>query len=770
MKIGLNKRQYELITELVKKEIDEQGGDTNSEPNPGTSQTQSGGTGYPEVGKWESGVTRGPANQIKVTKWSDVVGSTLKRSKANQLKESILSEQIAPFYSPKFENGKIVGYEYDQGGPLSNGKPKGSVDVSSLSNSLIKDPKNPPKTISYQDMDRYYWSQPRLDPKIFNANKKETYLGKKRPTPPTPSYEYLKKNNPSGTIMTPERSKKIQSKNRFGDFIIWSYDSLVDGYMEGYQRDLNQKFEFEDDMWLQSNRGITKDEETRYFERKTSTGESVPKGFDPKKYPEYLSKKSPLENRLKVLTKKVLSHGKLTDTEIKEVDFIKEKLIDLKNEYWSPLFSYGITPEEKKLYDERIKEAENQYREEYKNIFGNYPENKVVEPNPNAPKIDNTKIIKSTYVLEDPKQLELLKNKNETIKNINFIFGKDDWYKDVGMFGQAFDEWWDKYGTIAQIIGNVAIVVASGGIAGFIEGAAIGAARIVGIQLLRSGTVRAMTPYVADALFNSTVGTYQMSRNDKIGALISLMCTVIPFVSYAKNVGKISVKESEGLLKLLNTVDFGDAESMRKAVASMSDTQRYVFRNAMSLSKEGIKANHDILLKIAAEGFKKSGVEVAKAPFRIWAKPIFKVFAFEGGPPTLVNFIDAFANLFPNMGITFTPIEMTEIKNFLKEELKNLTVPQVIHITNELSKPEKVKNIKNVEDLKSETVKQILIAKEMNNQDLIEHAKTLGLPEDFYINLKKYENVSIVDIMRKKREQESIKNNTEPVKSPNEKN
>lgn len=48
---------------------------------------QSGGSGYPEVSKWESGVTRGPANQVGITKWSDVVGANLKRSKANQLKE-----------------------------------------------------------------------------------------------------------------------------------------------------------------------------------------------------------------------------------------------------------------------------------------------------------------------------------------------------------------------------------------------------------------------------------------------------------------------------------------------------------------------------------------------------------------------------------------------------------------------------------------------------------------------------------------------------------
>jgi hypothetical protein len=42
---------------------------------------------YPEVSHWESGVTRGPANQIATkSNWSDVVGSTLSRGKANPLK------------------------------------------------------------------------------------------------------------------------------------------------------------------------------------------------------------------------------------------------------------------------------------------------------------------------------------------------------------------------------------------------------------------------------------------------------------------------------------------------------------------------------------------------------------------------------------------------------------------------------------------------------------------------------------------------------------
>ena len=59
---------------------------TAQAPTAGTSSKQSGGQGYPEVGKWESGIERGPANQVGVTKWADVVGSKLTRGKSNQLK------------------------------------------------------------------------------------------------------------------------------------------------------------------------------------------------------------------------------------------------------------------------------------------------------------------------------------------------------------------------------------------------------------------------------------------------------------------------------------------------------------------------------------------------------------------------------------------------------------------------------------------------------------------------------------------------------------
>jgi hypothetical protein len=87
MKIIITEKQYDLLLgDIETSDIDEQS-DNPSAAQPTTGTSSSGSKeGYPEVGKWESGVTRGPSNQVGVTKWSDVVGSTLTRGKANQLK------------------------------------------------------------------------------------------------------------------------------------------------------------------------------------------------------------------------------------------------------------------------------------------------------------------------------------------------------------------------------------------------------------------------------------------------------------------------------------------------------------------------------------------------------------------------------------------------------------------------------------------------------------------------------------------------------------
>ena len=89
MELCITETQLKMLVKnsLKTKELGEQEEPVNPEPKSGTSDKQTGASGYPEVGKWESGINRGPANQIGITKWSDVVGVTPKRGPANQLKE-----------------------------------------------------------------------------------------------------------------------------------------------------------------------------------------------------------------------------------------------------------------------------------------------------------------------------------------------------------------------------------------------------------------------------------------------------------------------------------------------------------------------------------------------------------------------------------------------------------------------------------------------------------------------------------------------------------
>lgn len=72
MNIQVSETQLSMIAEKYK-ELGEQSDGT------GTSSTTAG------ANKWESGVSRGPANQIGVTKWSEIVGSRITRGRANPL-------------------------------------------------------------------------------------------------------------------------------------------------------------------------------------------------------------------------------------------------------------------------------------------------------------------------------------------------------------------------------------------------------------------------------------------------------------------------------------------------------------------------------------------------------------------------------------------------------------------------------------------------------------------------------------------------------------
>jgi hypothetical protein len=69
-----------LMKEYTFPDMDKTDGEVGEQEDGGAS---GGGPGYPPVTKWNSGVQRGPANQIGNTKWRDSVSPN--RGKANTL-------------------------------------------------------------------------------------------------------------------------------------------------------------------------------------------------------------------------------------------------------------------------------------------------------------------------------------------------------------------------------------------------------------------------------------------------------------------------------------------------------------------------------------------------------------------------------------------------------------------------------------------------------------------------------------------------------------
>lgn len=102
-----------------------------AQPETGASDEQKGTQGYPEVTTWASlnKITRGPANQIANTKWSETVGSTLNRDVANQLKEQQKME--APYQRPSV-NPKIPVDKWSTSPSLTPPKSQLPPDIAKL--------------------------------------------------------------------------------------------------------------------------------------------------------------------------------------------------------------------------------------------------------------------------------------------------------------------------------------------------------------------------------------------------------------------------------------------------------------------------------------------------------------------------------------------------------------------------------------------------------------------------------------------------------------
>jgi|TARA_B100001093_G_scaffold503828_1_gene558751 hypothetical protein len=74
MRIVVSEKQLGMLASYQSDLDEQESGDTGGS-----------GTTAGSKGQWETGVSRGPDNQIGLTKWSDIVGSKISRGKANPL-------------------------------------------------------------------------------------------------------------------------------------------------------------------------------------------------------------------------------------------------------------------------------------------------------------------------------------------------------------------------------------------------------------------------------------------------------------------------------------------------------------------------------------------------------------------------------------------------------------------------------------------------------------------------------------------------------------
>lgn len=83
--IGMARKPIDIDTLIdIFKELSVKKDEFIEQDDAGGGDTSGGGSaGYPSVTKWETGVTRGPANPVGNTKWRD--GYKITRGKANTL-------------------------------------------------------------------------------------------------------------------------------------------------------------------------------------------------------------------------------------------------------------------------------------------------------------------------------------------------------------------------------------------------------------------------------------------------------------------------------------------------------------------------------------------------------------------------------------------------------------------------------------------------------------------------------------------------------------
>jgi len=557
-------------------------------PTAGTSSKQAGGQGYPEVGKWESGVTRGPANQVGITKWADVVGSKLNRGKANPLKEihytkkefALLIEQTMPFYD---KTGKFF-----MGGPMN--KPQDAIDANDLFPN-IKDGKYPttvdPKIIqSYLSYNGFSQFNPDNKDRLAVGN---IFRSNKSQISPELS-KYFAKSSPNYWKGKPQPQKPTPFNGQILSSTGTKLPEQPWGYYEGKLGNLEtQMSQFESDLinWAKVN------SPNDYYNmvRKSPKGLDVPKGYSPLEYDEYKSKIDPIVKQIEAIKKKYTykpsgwmdsgenGSDKMSVEDTKLLNQLRLERDKLNGEYYNIDYPSGITKEEldsykkwKKSIDDYYTSQESKYCQ-YGNVFDDpsyYNQSKTTQEKLRIDQYEN-----------QYKCTNLKKEHKEKITLLNQAFG---YQRDSR---SRFDKFWDEWGIVTQIgVGLLLTLVAPE----------------LGIPLL---TIRNMA--MVDSAFNVVVAAYETSRGDYDKAAGSVLFAILPHLKILKCPSTISKSISE---KMANATIKTSTDLSIFMKTMLNEEELKWFKTVLNTDKESLENATKEITKRFLEKQKSLGVEV----------------------------------------------------------------------------------------------------------------------------------------------------------------
>jgi len=312
---------------------------------------------------------------------------------------------------------------------------------------------------------------------------------------------------------------------------------------------------------------------------------SVPEGFSPFEYDDYIDEISPIRNTITKIESKYMGEGSQGEGLIFHPEKIplnsqdaivlanaKKKLLEIKKKYYNKNFPKGITQEDLKFFEESRKNLKTEMNDilKYVSKGPNFS-----DPRQTRPGFFIRGMASNGQEWMSPEMKKRYIFLKSELENIDRKYGYD------GRSG--FDKFMDSnWGLVAQVAGNILLTI------------------------LGSFTGGASWAIAADALFNITLGLYQVGREQQGAAVMSFVFAGLP---YMRNLYAIAGSPSkaicESIAKKVASVSLESADEINAMLKTMSKEEIRVWKSIAYLPPSAITPEIETLLKSQKDILKK---------------------------------------------------------------------------------------------------------------------------------------------------------------------